>query len=525
MEKIGKYTTVSEIGGGNFGKVYKVVDEQGQFFAMKKIQTRGMNEKLRSLIENEKVVLQQINHSSVLKFVAFFESAHHVYIVTELCEGGDLENYLKINGKVEYEVGRRWIRDLTDALKTLKNQNILHRDLKVANLLITDKDFNKAEIKICDFGFSKFLDSSLTRTQLGTPLYMAPEIFTSPAYNYKVDIWSLGVVSYEILCGNPPFKCYNLDELKRQQKNQISFEDNPSLPEPAKDFIRQLLTYNPEQRPDYLVLLDHEFLKFEDEIKVEKNEIDETEYDMLDDLSEKQEEEDIEKPAEGLKSEENFKESPVELEEIVDAAGEEDQKFEENKNEVKIEENEVKKKENKNEDKIEENKQGEIKINENPLVNQSIIVYLQKELQNFAMGIEKEIETLKIYEKLATEYQSNPEMKYFLTEYRHKKVIELFQKIEEVKSNQSDVEELERLLEDSFSNLQINGFKLQEEIEKSRSTYNFQESYIRESIINEGYDLIENPNSLAKVKLIFEAAFYIYPGDEIIFGFLSEQSS
>ena len=314
MAKIGNYTVIKEIGGGNFGKVYCVRDSNNNLFALKKIVTNSINKKLQSLIVNEIAVLNSIQNHSILSMKESFPIENHVCIVMEYCPGGDLERYLQRNGRISVDIVRRWLKKIISALFELKKQNIVHRDIKLANLMMTDTDPKIADIKIGDFGFSKFLSNSMTSTQLGTPLYMAPEIFSSPHYNYKVDIWSLGIVTYEILCGKPPYTCYKLEELKRLQKQPVTFDPELNIPLNAQELVQAMMQYNPDMRSDYQALLGLDFFidKQEDEVDVK-----DSDYEILSEGGDEKKE--IEKDAEIIESEdeksENFEEKNINTEE------------------------------------------------------------------------------------------------------------------------------------------------------------------------------------------------------------------
>lgn len=138
----------------------------------------------------------------------------------------------------------------------------MHRDLKLANILLTSGNEAEAEVKVADFGFARILnENSLAITQLGTPMFMAPEIFNSELYSFKADVWSLGVLSYEILLGVPAFLCRTLAQLRRLQKEEIKFPENSPLSAEAKSFVRSMLTYNHEERPSFQELRSHHFFR------------------------------------------------------------------------------------------------------------------------------------------------------------------------------------------------------------------------------------------------------------------------
>jgi serine/threonine-protein kinase ULK/ATG1 len=118
-----------------------------------------------------------------------------------------LDQFMKKNGPVSEAIAQKWFCQLLDAFDELLRRNVIHRDLKLANILLTTNDSATAEIKVADFGFARYLtENSMAVTQCGSPLYMAPEIFKAkPNYNYKADIWSLGAILFEILIGTAAF--------------------------------------------------------------------------------------------------------------------------------------------------------------------------------------------------------------------------------------------------------------------------------------------------------------------------------
>ena len=146
-------------------------------------------------------------------------------------------------------------------MNELHKRHIVHRDIKPANILLTSTNIEIADVKLADFGFAKKLQNSIAGTQIGTPLYMAPEIFTSDNYTYKADIWSLGVLTYELLYGVPPFKCFRLEDLRKLHREPVNFPEDLNVPEDAKSFIRAMLAYDYNLRPGYERLLGMNFLR------------------------------------------------------------------------------------------------------------------------------------------------------------------------------------------------------------------------------------------------------------------------
>mmetsp|Transcript_8538 Transcript_8538/g.12642 ORF Transcript_8538/g.12642 Transcript_8538/m.12642 type:complete len:485 (-) Transcript_8538:37-1491(-) len=262
VKKVGNYQLESRIGEGNYGTVYLGTHIQtGEPFAIKAVAMRSLNNKLLKQMEAEIKVLKASEHPNIIKLQEVLKTTNNVYLVMEYCKGGDLEHYCKIHGKVPEPTAKKWLSELVEAFIFLQENQIMHRDLKLANILLTSDSENEASIKVADFGFARFLNgSSLAQTQLGTPLFMAPEIFNSEHYSFKADVWSLGVLSYEILLGMPAFLCRTLAQLRRLQEDGVTFPSNTDLSQEAQSFVQAMLTYDHNQRPSFQELRSHPFL-------------------------------------------------------------------------------------------------------------------------------------------------------------------------------------------------------------------------------------------------------------------------
>ena len=144
------------------------------------------------LVEREISIMQKYSHlhANIVQYYEHFGSQRHIYLVLELCPGGDLFKYIKRRGHLNEAVARGFLKQVSDGLQFLHSKNIIHRDLKPANILLSE-DSSRAILKIADFGIAKQLRGavSMSRTQIGTPLYMAPEIYEMQAYDAKADVW------------------------------------------------------------------------------------------------------------------------------------------------------------------------------------------------------------------------------------------------------------------------------------------------------------------------------------------------
>ena len=152
-------------------------------------------------------VLQHTSHPRLMQSYRILHDEKMFYIVTEICEGGELyQRISNITNFCEMD-GAYVIKQLLQALAHLHMKNVIHRDMKPENVLMVSKDKKNFDIKLADFGFARFVEhNEKLNSALGSPFYIAPEMLSSNSkYDCKVDVWALGVMTYELLSGNPPF--------------------------------------------------------------------------------------------------------------------------------------------------------------------------------------------------------------------------------------------------------------------------------------------------------------------------------
>lgn len=129
-----------------------------------------------------------------------------MFLVLEFCSGGNLASYLQQHGRVQEKIAKRFTQQMGDGLKILQSHHIIHRDLKPENILLSGKE-SDVVLKIADFGLSRrVLPDNYVETVCGSPFYMAPEVLQFQRYDCKVDMWSVGVILFELLNGYPPFR-------------------------------------------------------------------------------------------------------------------------------------------------------------------------------------------------------------------------------------------------------------------------------------------------------------------------------
>ena len=201
-----------------------------------------------------------IYHRHVLTFFAAFEDSTAFYLVMEYASQGDLYSYIKKQyaGRVHLHRFIYFIlQPLLHTVAYLHDQNIIHRDIKPENILVDQNSI----IRLCDFGLSIQCRNERPRSVVGTLEYMPPELLLGKTDNFtkKIDIWALGVLTFECLVGHSPFSAKTDEEIK-QKILQLDIDFGKVQCEIMRDFITKCLTFDPDQRPDVETLLHHDAL-------------------------------------------------------------------------------------------------------------------------------------------------------------------------------------------------------------------------------------------------------------------------
>lgn len=265
MEKIGDYQFIrsrqSELGRGSFSTVYLgeytgpttwALDHK-QKVAIKIIKTNNMTPKAKSILEDEVSVMDMIKknpHPNIVGCYDIINSPYETLLILEYCDSGDLKSILK--KPIKEKFAQFYFCQLANGLKYLSQHNIIHRDIKPRNILLTD---NRKILKIADFGFAtNFKNQSLHETICGSPLYMAPEIMNNNMYNNQTDLWSIGMILYEMLFGTHPYnECHTFPELKDTITNtDIEIPPvntkNKLISDECINLLKQLLQKNVQNR-------------------------------------------------------------------------------------------------------------------------------------------------------------------------------------------------------------------------------------------------------------------------------------
>ncbi|KAG7095997.1 hypothetical protein E1B28_006679 [Marasmius oreades] len=302
--EVGQYVLGAEIGKGSFATVYKGYHEENRkAVAIKTVKRDKLSAKLFENLQSEIQILKLLSHRHITRLIDIVRADNYIYLVMEYCSGGDLTNYIKKRGRVETleyipslgappqyyphprtggldeVVVRSFLRQLGRALKFLRSRDLIHRDIKPQNLLLSPAGPEEHArghplgvpiLKVADFGFARSLPNAMmAETLCGSPLYMAPEILGYKKYDAKADLWSVGAVLYEMAVGRPPFRAQNHIELlkKIEHSKGIKFPDedpnstaaksggggSEALPVPndIKKLIRMLLKQKPIERASF----------------------------------------------------------------------------------------------------------------------------------------------------------------------------------------------------------------------------------------------------------------------------------
>lgn len=295
-----QYRLIEKMGDGAFSIVYKAVEiETGNERAIKVVSKNQISSGQRASVLKEAAIMRQLEHPNIVHMFAFLETLDHYFIVLELVSGGELFHQIVQLTYFSEDLSRHVIIQVAHAIRYLHEvAGVVHRDIKPENLLFTRVPFIPSKqrilrpgddetkedegvftpgvggggvgtIKLADFGLSKVIWDSNTRTPCGTVGYTAPEIVKDERYSKSVDMWALGCVLYTILCGFPPFYDENIKCLtEKVARGEFSFLSPwwDGISDSAKDLVCQLLTVDPEKRYNIDEFLNHPWITQKEQV-------------------------------------------------------------------------------------------------------------------------------------------------------------------------------------------------------------------------------------------------------------------
>ncbi|KAJ3119255.1 Map microtubule affinity-regulating kinase [Nowakowskiella sp. JEL0407] len=246
IESIGYYKFEKNVGEGNFAKVklatHTITNEK---VAVKIIDKTKLDKQTAKKLFREVRIMKLLNHPHIVRLYEVIDTPKELFLIMEYCAGGEIFDYLVAHGRMKEKDARRCFRQILGAVEYCHNVHVIHRDLKAENLLL-DEHMN---VKIADFGFSnQFAPGQRLNTWCGSPPYAAPELFQGKEYSGpEVDIWSLGVVLYVLVCGSLPFDGSTLAKLRARVlagKFKVPFYMSTD----CERLIRRMLVLDPPKR-------------------------------------------------------------------------------------------------------------------------------------------------------------------------------------------------------------------------------------------------------------------------------------
>ncbi|CDR36410.1 CYFA0S01e01266g1_1 [Cyberlindnera fabianii] len=308
VKLIGNYKIGAEIGRGSFAKVYKGVNLKSHSPVAIKSVIRSLlkNKKLLENLEIEISILKDLKHPHIVELLDYQQTETHFHLIMEYCSLGDLSYFIRKKDELVQKhpliqtmlnkyppppnshglnkiLVLNYLKQLSSALEFLRSKNLVHRDIKPQNLLLSPPVFEQETfdskgfvglpdlpiLRIADFGFARFLpNTSLAETLCGSPLYMAPEILNYQKYTAKADLWSVGAVLYEMCVGKPPFRASNHMELFnkiKKAKDKIHFPSaiSHTIDPEIKRLICSLLKFEPTERMGFAEFFDNEIVNYD----------------------------------------------------------------------------------------------------------------------------------------------------------------------------------------------------------------------------------------------------------------------
>uniref|UniRef100_A0A8I3P5U6 Serine/threonine-protein kinase ULK3 n=1 Tax=Canis lupus familiaris TaxID=9615 RepID=A0A8I3P5U6_CANLF len=260
------FILTERLGSGTYATVYKAYAKKDtrEVVAIKCVAKKSLNKASVENLLTEIEILKGIRHPHIVQLRDFQWDSDHIYLIMEFCAGGDLSRFIHTRRLLPEKVARVFMQQLASALQFLHEQNISHLDLKPQNILLSSLE--KPHLKLADFGFAQHMSPWDEKHVLrGSPLYMAPEMVCQRQYDARVDLWSVGVILYEALFGQPPFASRSFTELEEKIRSNrvIELPLRPPLSRDCRDLLQRLLERDPNRRISFQDFFAHPWVDLE----------------------------------------------------------------------------------------------------------------------------------------------------------------------------------------------------------------------------------------------------------------------
>jgi calcium-dependent protein kinase len=255
-----------EIGAGGFGKVFIARDKEfsDRKVAVKMVQKPKGSASELSDLQKEIEVMKELDHPNICKLLATFEQGQRMFFVMELCTGGEVFDRIVELGKLSERMTANIVGQVASALSYAHGRGIAHRDIKPENVVFCSEDPNDLSVKLIDWGLAVSIKEGMTKA-VGSMTYAAPEVIASQdrkQYDESCDLWSIGVLTYVMLCGKPPFWGSREQHYKAARNERYPFTGDPwdRMNPHGKDFVKSLLKAKPADRMKIGAVVTHPWL-------------------------------------------------------------------------------------------------------------------------------------------------------------------------------------------------------------------------------------------------------------------------
>ena len=243
------------IGKGGFGEVWKVNHKKtGDVYVIKVLDKESLRaQNLINQLNLEIKIMYKVHHPHLMQLINHYEDDNNFFMIMPYAARGQLYTLLRKSTRFDQKTTAQFLRETISAVKYLHEHHVMHRDIKPENILL-DHNYR---VKLSDFGWSNFFeDNEKRKTFCGTPEYLSPEMVKKLPHDYRVDIWSLGVLLFECLAGYPPFTGQSEEELFKNIR-QLKIHWPIDFPPLAKNLVMKILKVNPNERPSLDEILKH----------------------------------------------------------------------------------------------------------------------------------------------------------------------------------------------------------------------------------------------------------------------------